>query len=98
MQYKIIDAGKGDNPTDKDVVTVDYEGKLINGKVFDSSYARKKPVTFSVTEVIPGWTEALKLMKPGATFEVAIPANLAYGAKGMGNIIGQMKRSYLKFI
>lgn len=88
LQYKVIDAGKGDSPTDKDVVTVDYEGKLINGKIFDSSYARKKSVTFPVTEVIPGWTEALKLMKPGATFEVAIPANLAYGTKGMGNVIG----------
>lgn len=88
LQYKIIDAGKGDSPADKDVVTVDYEGKLMNGKVFDSSYARKKPVTFPMTEVIPGWTEVLKLMKPGATFEVAIPANLAYGSKGMSNVIG----------
>ena len=88
LQYKVIDAGKGESPTDKDTVTVDYEGKLIDGKVFDSSYARKQPVTFNLTQVIPGWTEALKLMKPGATFEIAVPANLAYGERGIPNAIG----------
>lgn len=87
LQYKVINPGKGENPTANDVVTVDYKGSLINGKVFDSSYDRKQSATFPVSGVIPGWQEALKLMKPGATFELAIPANLAYGEQGAGNAI-----------
>lgn len=88
LQYKVIDAGKGNSPTDKDIATVDYSGTLPDGKVFDSSYQRGKPATFPVGEVIPGWTEALKLMKPGATFEVYVPANLAYGVRGINGPIG----------
>jgi len=88
LQYKVIDAGKGVSPTDKDIVTVDYSGNFINGKVFDSSYERKQPATFPVSEVIPGWTEVLKLMKPGATYEIVVPSNLAYGERGFGNAIG----------
>ena len=86
LQYKIIKAGNGVSPTDKDLVTVNYTGTFINGKVFDSSYTRGKPVTFPVTDVIPGWTQALKMMKPGAVWEIAVPPALGYGDKGMGPI------------
>lgn len=88
LQYKVDTAGTGAAPVDNDTVTVDYQGSFTNGKVFDSSYQRGKPVTFPVSEVIPGWTEALKLMQPGAVYEVYVPANLAYGARGMGGVIG----------
>lgn len=89
LQYKVVDAGKGTaTPSDKDVVTVDYVGSLPNGQVFDSSYKRGKPVTFPVGEVIPGWTEALKLMKPGSTYEIYVPSNLAYGDRGLPPVIG----------
>jgi FKBP-type peptidyl-prolyl cis-trans isomerase FklB len=88
LQYKILTPGDGPTPGDNDVVTVDYTGSFINGKVFDSSIQRGKPVTFPVSEVIPGWTEALKLMKQGATYEIVVPPNLAYGARGLGNVIG----------
>lgn len=88
LQYKVIKAGKGASPTLKDVVTVNYEGKLINGKVFDSSYKRGEPATFPVESVIKGWQEALMKMKPGAIWEIYIPAKLAYGASGAPNVIG----------
>lgn len=86
LQYKIITPGAGASPTDKDSVTVNYVGSFINGQVFDSSYQRGKPATFPVTEVIPGWTEALKMMKPGATWEIYVPSSLAYGDRGIGPI------------
>lgn len=87
LEYKIIDAGKGDAPTATDTVTVNYEGNLINGTVFDSSYKRGKPAIFKVNQVIKGWQEALQLMKPGATWMLYIPSNLAYGSQGsMGDI------------
>lgn len=88
LQYKVITAGTGAAPKDSDTVTVDYEGKFLNGQVFDSSYQRGKPVTFPVSEVIPGWVEALKLMQPGATYEIYVPSQLAYGDHGLGNVIG----------
>lgn len=89
LQYKIIEPGKGESPTESDRVTVDYEGKLTDGTVFDSSYKRGKPVTFPVNGVIKGWQEALQMMKPGATWEVVIPGDLAYGKMGMpGTPIG----------
>jgi len=89
LQYKIIEPGKGQSPTESDRVTVDYEGKLTDGTVFDSSYKRGKPVTFPVNGVIKGWQEALQMMKPGATWEVVIPGDLAYGKMGMpGTPIG----------
>ena len=66
---------------------MNYEGTLINGKVFDSSYKRGKPATFAVHQVIPGWTEVLQLMPTGSTWMVYIPANLAYGATGIPNLI-----------
>ncbi len=86
LQYKILEAGNGVKPTLKDTVTVDYEGSLVNGKVFDSSYKRGTPATFPVNGVIPGWTEALQLMPVGSTWELYIPANLAYGAHGVPGI------------
>jgi FKBP-type peptidyl-prolyl cis-trans isomerase FklB len=86
MQYTIVKPGAGASPIDTDLVTVNYTGTFINGKVFDSSYAHGKPVTFGVNQVIPGWTEALKMMKPGAVWELAIPPALAYGDKGAGPI------------
>lgn len=88
LQYKIITPGSGDSPTANDTVTVNYEGKLINGTVFDSSYKRGQPATFKVGQVIAGWQEALKLMKPGATWMLYIPANLAYGPQGSMGAIG----------
>ncbi len=88
LQYRIIKEGKGDSPKATDVVTTHYRGKLINGKEFDNSYNRGEPVKFAVNGVIPGWTEALQLMKPGAKWELFIPSKLAYGENGVGQIIG----------
>lgn len=87
LQYKIITNGTGAKPTVSDTVTVNYEGKLIDGKVFDSSYKRGTPISFGVTQVIPGWTEALQMMPVGSKWEVYIPANLAYGARGVPGTI-----------
>lgn len=89
LQYKIIKAGSGQSPKPTNKVTVNYEGKLLNGTVFDSSYKRNKPVTFPVNGVIKGWQQALTMMKPGAVWEVYIPSDLAYGATGVpGSDIG----------
>ena len=88
LQYKVLTAGKGAAPTKQDTVTVDYEGKLISGKVFDSSYKRGKPVSFPVGGVIKGWQEALQMMKVGATWELYIPPAIAYGAQGSPGSIG----------
>ena len=79
LYYKVIKTGTGDLPTASDTVVVNYEGKLINGKVFDSSYARKQPATFQVGKVIPGWTKALQKMPVGSTWELYISPKLAYG-------------------
>lgn len=88
LQYKILTPGTGPQPTAKDSVTVDYTGTLINGTVFDSTAKAGKPVTFKVTEVIPGWTEALQMMKQGATWQIFVPSKLAYGNRGVGGPIG----------
>lgn len=88
LQYKVIVAGKGQKPTDTDVVTVHYAGTLINGKEFDSSYKRGEPASFPVNGVIPGWVEALKLMKTGSTWMLYIPSTLAYGEAGSPPAIG----------
>lgn len=88
LQYKIIKAGSGVKPSDSDMVTVNYSGKLVNGKEFDSSYKRGEPASFPVNGVIPGWTEALKLMPEGSVWELYIPAKLAYGEMGAGSLIG----------
>ena len=95
LQYKIIRSGKGANPTKLSKVKVHYRGTLIDGTEFDSSYKRKQPATFPVTGVIPGWTEALQLMKPGAKWELVIPSQLAYGPRGSGASVPP--NSVLKF-
>lgn len=89
LQYKEITPGKGTSPTDNDTVVVEYVGTLIDGTKFDSSYDRGQPATFQVAAVIPGWTQALKLMKPGATWELYIPSALAYGEQGVPGNVGQ---------
>lgn len=86
LQYKVIKPGSGAKPAANDVVTVEYAGKLVNGQEFDSSKKVGKPVSFNVSQVIPGWTEVLQLMQEGANWEVYIPANLAYGEQGAGAI------------
>jgi FKBP-type peptidyl-prolyl cis-trans isomerase FklB len=78
LQYKVITPGSGDSPKPTDMVTVDYSGKLLDGTEFDSSYKRGQPATFPVNGVIPGWQEALGLMKPGSKYQLWIPPNLAY--------------------
>ncbi len=88
LQYEVIAEGSGKQPSDSDSVTVHYTGKLIDGTVFDSSVERGTPATFGVTQVIPGWVEALKMMKEGAKWRLFIPSNLAYGPQGAGNVIG----------
>ena len=80
LQYKVITKGEGPLPTTSDKVKVHYEGHLINGTEFDSSYKRGQPATFGVTQVIKGWTEALTMMPVGSKWEIYIPYNLAYGA------------------
>lgn len=82
LLYKVIKQGTGALPTDTAQVEVHYEGKLVDGTVFDSSYQRGETATFGVTQVIKGWTEALKLMPVGSTYELCIPYNLAYGERG----------------
>ena len=82
LQYEVLEEGNGDNPEASDQVQVHYTGTLINGEVFDSSRERGQPVTFGLSQVIPGWTEGLQLMSEGARYKLYIPADLAYGAGG----------------
>lgn len=88
LQYKVITAGEGKQPTATSTVSVHYRGTLIDGTEFDSSYKRGQPAEFPVNGVIPGWTEALQLMKEGAKWELYIPSGLAYGPRGAGGSIG----------
>lgn len=88
LQYKIIDTGTGAKPGKSDTVTVEYKGTLIDGTVFDSTEKTGKPATFQVSQVIPGWTEALQLMPAGSTWEIYVPAELAYGPRSVGGPIG----------
>ena len=87
LQYKVIKAGTGNKPLASDKVKVHYSGRLLSGKVFDSSYERGEPISFGVNRVIKGWQEALQLMKVGAKWEVFIPSDLAYGEQGAGGSI-----------
>ncbi|MBO9631799.1 MAG: FKBP-type peptidyl-prolyl cis-trans isomerase [Chitinophagaceae bacterium] len=84
LQYEIIDEGTGPKPTVNDDVRVHYIGTLIDGKEFDSSVRRGEPITFGVTRVIPGWTEALLLMPQGSKWKIYLPSELAYGDSGAG--------------
>lgn len=88
MQYEILVAGEGKKPHLKDRITCHYEGKLLDGTIFDSSLKRKKPVSFGVNEVIEGWVEALQLMPVGSKWRLFIPANLAYGDQQVSKEIG----------
>ena len=88
LQYEVLTEGSGESPKATDQVTVHYRGTLPDGTVFDSSYDRGEPATFPVNGVIPGWVEALQLMKPGAKYKLAIPPALAYGERGAGGDIG----------
>lgn len=88
LQYEVLKEGEGPQPTAADQVVVHYTGKLIDGTVFDSSEERGTPATFGVSQVIPGWVEALQLMKAGSTWRLFIPSALAYGPQGAGGIIG----------
>lgn len=88
LQYKVVKAGEGKNPKVDDLVTVNYEGKLLNGEVFDSSYERGEPAKFKLNQVIKGWQLGLQKMNPGAEFELYIPSDLAYGEVGAGDKIG----------
>lgn len=87
LQYKILREGTGAVAAETSSVTVHYRGQLINGVVFDESYARNEPSTFKVNQVIKGWTEGVMLMKEGAKFEFYIPYNLAYGDQPVGQFI-----------
>ena len=88
LQYEVLKEGKGHSPKAEDRVEVHYTGKRVDGTVFGSSVERGGPATFGVTQVIPGWVEALQLMKEGDQWRVYIPANLAYGPNGAGGVIG----------
>ena len=86
LQYKILTAGTGAVPTATQKVKVNYEGRLIDGTVFDSSYKRKQPATFACNQVVKGWTEALTMMPVGSKWEVYIPQELGYGSREAGKI------------
>lgn len=88
LQYEILTAGNGPKPKATDTVKCHYEGRLIDGTVFDSSIRRGEPATFGVGQVIAGWVEALQLMPVGSKWRLYIPSDLAYGAHGAGDIIG----------
>ncbi|MCM1317813.1 MAG: FKBP-type peptidyl-prolyl cis-trans isomerase [Bacteroides sp.] len=86
LQYEVLKEGNGVHPAATDSVTVHYTGKLLDGTVFDSSVERGEPATFGVSQVIPGWVEALQLMSEGAKWNLFIPSALAYGERGVPGI------------
>ncbi|MEM7378670.1 MAG: FKBP-type peptidyl-prolyl cis-trans isomerase [Pseudomonadota bacterium] len=88
LLYEVKVAGDGATPAATDQVTVHYEGRLIDGTVFDSSIARGEPTSFALNQVIPGWTEGLQLMPVGSKYTFYIPSDLAYGERGAGGSIG----------
>ncbi len=87
LQYEVITEGSGKQPKATDKVRCHYEGKLIDGSVFDSSYQRGEPADFGLNQVIPGWTEGVQLMKEGAKYRFYIPYLLGYGERGAGSSI-----------
>lgn len=88
LQYEVLTMGDGSKPTASSTVKTHYEGKLLDGTVFDSSYERGEPISFPLNGVIKGWTEGLQLMPVGSKFRFYIPYNLAYGERGAGQLIG----------
>jgi FKBP-type peptidyl-prolyl cis-trans isomerase FklB len=88
LQYKVISPGTGAVPRANDTVKCHYEGRLVSGEVFDSSYQRKQPAEFPVNGVIQGWVEALQIMPTGSKWQLFIPSELAYGSRGAGQAIG----------
>lgn len=88
LQYEVVEMGEGARPSAEDTVTVHYTGTLIDGTRFDSSVDRGEPATFALNRVISGWTEGLQLMPEGSKFRFYIPADLAYGGRSMGEVIG----------
>lgn len=88
LQYRVVEQGEGVSPAVTDRVSVHYEGRLVDGTVFDSSLERGEPAVFPVAGVISGWTEALQLMSEGAKWEIFLPADLAYGERGAPPVIG----------
>lgn len=88
LQYRVMEPGDGPSPAPEDTVLVHYRGMLVSGEEFDSSYSRGQPTTLQVSQVIPGWREALALMSPGAKWQVVVPSDLAYGDAGAGGTIG----------
>ncbi len=87
LQFEVMTEGEGASPKAEDLVLVHYEGRLADGTIFDSSYRRGEPAVFGVTDVIPGWTEGLQLMRPGGKYRLTIPPELGYGARGAGGVI-----------
>lgn len=87
LKYRILRKGEGAKPTATDTVKVNYHGWLDNGKVFDSSYKRGKPISFPLNGVIKGWTEGMQLVGNGGMIELEIPSNLAYGDRGAGDAV-----------
>jgi FKBP-type peptidyl-prolyl cis-trans isomerase FklB len=87
LQYEVIKMGTGPKPTPQNTVKVNYVGSLVDGSEFDSSAKNNGPATFPVTGVIPGWSEALQLMPVGSKFKLCLPASIAYGANGAGEVI-----------
>lgn len=88
IQYKVIETGKGESPKADDTVFAHYEGRFIDGTVFDSSYQRGTALKFELGSVIKGWSSIIQIMRPGDKWEVVIPSELAYGEKGAGEVIG----------
>ena len=88
LRYQVLEEGSGPRATARDVALIEYEGRLADGTVFDSSYQRGQPATFPVNGVIAGWTEALQLMPEGSKWRLYIPSELAYGRRGAGRDIG----------
>jgi FKBP-type peptidyl-prolyl cis-trans isomerase len=87
LQYEVISEGRGAAPVPSDRVLVNYEGTLVDGTMFDSSYTSGEPVEFGLSDVIPGWSEGLQLMKEGGSYRLFIPSALAYGEQGAGGFI-----------
>jgi FKBP-type peptidyl-prolyl cis-trans isomerase FklB len=88
LQFHIIRNGMGKKPTDSDWVTLFYQGRYIDGTVFDNRHTQENPVTLQVSTMIPGWREAIKMMSPGAIWLIYLPNNLAFGDKGIPNLVG----------